>query len=177
MSILRKTYPQAVLKNLPIEKQDAIVDHTDGRNGMKPHSLPKTVAWLKSIGIKTNSHSLSDFRRWYLLREQMQADEDFSMQVVQTCRERGWIKTAEEERAAGQAFFNRLTLGRKDPKQWTQVQQINLSKEKMELEKEKLKLQTRKYRDKAEKGGEAVKKRKLSPDEKQRRIRQILGTE
>jgi hypothetical protein len=174
MSIPRKVHSQAVLRNLPIEKQDAIIEHIDGPGG---NSLVATAKWLQADGIMASPDMVGNFRRWYLLRQQFEGNAMSALEMAKECKDHGWIETEEEERAAAQIFFNRMAMEKKDPKLWSLMQRINLSKEKVELDKKRLELETKKYQDKAGKGGKAVKKRKLTPEEKQKRIRQILGTE
>jgi hypothetical protein len=174
MSIERKVHSHAVLKNLPIEKQAAIIEYTDGKGG---ESLVATAAWLQADGIPASAEMVGNFRSWYLLRKQFNANEEACLDMAEECVKRGWVKTAEEERAAAQIFFNRMAVEQQDPDMWSKMERINLSKEKVELEKKKLKLVSKKYKDKTATTKKVVKKRKLAPEEKQRRIRQILGTE
>ena len=176
MRLARKTRPEAVLKNLPREKQDAIIDYTDGRNGQKAHSLRATVEWLKPQGIFTSFCALGIFRRGYLMREQLMNDEAVALELIKTCKENGWIKTAEQERKAGQQFFNRLAIARQDPTMWVRLQQVHFSEEKVKLEKKKLRFEMKRREQAGEEGG-GQQEPLLTPEERQRRIRQILGTE
>ncbi len=177
MIIPRKISPNAVLKNLSDEKQAAIIEYMDGKTGKKGHTLAETVAWLQRSGIQTTITSLSRFRVWYLVRRKLDAHEVSTLEVVRECKRRGWIKTAEEERTAGQIFFNRMALDQQDPKLWGLMQRINLFTDKVVLDKKKMELESQKYKDTRGEITKVVKKPKLSPDEKQARIRQILGTE
>jgi hypothetical protein len=169
----RKISVKAVLKNLSKEKQAAIIDHTDGRNGQKAHGLRATVVWLRRRGIKTCYSSLQEFRRWYLLREELQGWEATTLQIIQVCKEKGWIKTAEEEQKAGQIFFNRMALAKKDARTWCLVQRVGL----VGLVKKKMKMEMRAKKEESAKKTEKVDDYELTADEKQARIRQILGTE
>ncbi len=83
------------------------------------------------------------------------------------CLERGWIKTAREERAAAQMFFNRLVLKKKDPKLWSMVERVNVSKDKVDLEERRLELEARKYKDKKPKP-KKVDESEMTADEKGR---------
>ena len=166
-----------MLRNLPREKQDAIIDYTDGRNGQKAHSLSATVEWLKPQGTITSLWALGKFRRGYLMREQLMNDEAVALELIKTCKENGWIKTAEQERKAGQQFFNRLAIARQDPTMWVRLQQAHFSEEKVKLEKKKLRLEMKKREEQAGEAGGGPQEPLLTPEERQRRIRQILGTE
>jgi hypothetical protein len=56
MSIERKIHSQSVLKNLPPEKQAAIIEYTDGPGG---NSLVATAAWLQRDGIPASAEMVS----------------------------------------------------------------------------------------------------------------------
>jgi hypothetical protein len=155
------------LKNLSAAKQAAIMEYIQGE---KRHSLVATSKWLKRQRIEATPAMLSQYRRWYLLQEKLKSSEEFALETTAEYKKRGWIKTLREERAVAQAIFNRIVLEEGDPKLWTMVERVNLLKDKVELD-------LRKYEDQKAETKKVVKKRKLSPDERQRRIRQILGTE
>jgi hypothetical protein len=170
----RKTDSRAVLKNLPAETQAEIIDYLQAPNG--GHSLGETVAWLKKRWrINASLEMVSQFRSWYLMREQLNTNEVVAVELAAECKARGWIKTAREERAAAQVFFNRIALERADAKLWSLTERINILKDRVELERKKLELQSKKYGD--ESGEKAGRKRKRTPEEKQQEIRRILGTE
>jgi hypothetical protein len=142
MSAAKKVYPQAVLKNLSKEKQAAIIEYCDGSDGVKGHSLQETVAWLRADGISTNAGSVSQWRSWYLLQRQMELNEAAVNEVVKTGREQGWLKSAEEEQLAGQAFFNRMAIEQQDLKSWFFMQRLNLQKEQLALDRDKVEILT-----------------------------------
>ena len=116
MSIAKKIRPEAVLKQLPQEKQQAIIDYCDGdpEHGLKSHSLDETVAWLRADGVSTSRRALSVWRSWYLLNAQLERNEQVALETVQQCKERGWIKSAADELEAGQIFFTRLAMQQAD---------------------------------------------------------------
>jgi hypothetical protein len=178
--VSRKKDPRGVLRNLPVDTQAAIIDYMDGRNGQEPHAAQATANWLESQGTTTTQQRLSDFRKWRLNRENLQEAESACMELLQSCREKGWLKTAEEEREMGQLLFNRLAISRQDATMWSEMQRVQATNDKAHVDKKKIELEEGKYNDEradAKKGKKAATQPALSPEERQRRIRQILGTE
>jgi hypothetical protein len=119
---------------------------------------------------------VSNFRRWFKMREKLWNDADFALELVEICKKNGWIRTARDERAAAQLFFNRSVLEEKDTKMWTLVEKVNLAGDKVALEEEKMAFVKQKYRDKKTKRdkkrlGPAV----VSDEEREAAIRQIYG--
>lgn len=171
MNVGRKIHSHSVLKNLSARKQAEIIAHTDGPGG---NSYVETAAWLQKDGIPATAEMISKFRDSYLLFQEFKASEEFALEMTRLCKESGWVKTAEEERAAAQMFFNRAVLKKRDPKMWSMVERVNLLKDKVELDRKRLKLEMK------ERKGKAAKNRKieesgLSAEEKEAAIRQIYG--
>ena len=142
----KKIYPQAVLKNLPERRQEEIVEflevasiqeqvkqtHKDGAKSetteftrMRPPTLLEAVQWLAKDGIVISTAALSQFRSWFLLRRQMQINEDSSLELAKT-ELANTGATDEQVQALGQRFFNRMALQQQDPKQWFLAQKITL---------------------------------------------------
>jgi hypothetical protein len=168
----RKVHSNSVLKNLPPLKQAEIMARleTVGETQMD------VARWLVKENIPASEKLVGNFRKWYSMREDLWEDEDFVREMLAICKERGWVKTAREERAAAQMFFNRLVLRRRDPRMWSVVERVNLVKDKVGIEEEKLELQKRRYDDK-----KAKKKKnlpgKMTDEEKEAAIREIYGME
>jgi hypothetical protein len=173
MKPFKKPYAHAVLKNLPEAKQQEIIDYANGTETSQPHKMIETVEWLKAAGIETSYTGLVNFRQWFMRCQQMLADEANSLQTVQLCKERGWIKTREEEEEAALIIFNRLTLDREDIRGWVLVQGVSLRRDRQELEERKFKLMQKRE----DKTKEVVQDVKMTPEEKEERIRQIMGLE
>src|ERR1700761_6018894 len=135
MSIPKKVRPEAVLRNLPEDRQRAIMEYmevarieevvkrkhadntTEEFTRLRPPTLSETIDWLRQDGIVTSSGALSGWRSWYLLNRQMAANEAAAEALVEQGKADGWIKTSDEEQACAQAFFNRLAMANQDPKQ------------------------------------------------------------
>jgi hypothetical protein len=139
----KQPYPQAVLKNLPKEKQDAIWDY---RFGKPRHTQLQTVQWLRDDGIQTSTGSLSYWERSYAVTRKMDDNQAVTEQLVERGKAEGWIKTAEEEQAIAQCFFTRLAAQDMDPKTWFLMQSLNLEKEKIALTAQKIEIERQKLR-------------------------------
>jgi hypothetical protein len=171
VDMTRKIHSNAVLLNLPAKTQTAIIAHIDEGN-----TYVETAKWLTAENkIKTTDTMVAKFYRFHLLRQRFKTSAELSLALAEECKERGWVKTIEEQRAAAQVFFNRMALDKQDLKLWSMVERVNIVKDKVELDRKKLELQTKKFREKS--GAKVVLKPNLTPEERQRRIRQILGTE
>jgi hypothetical protein len=133
--------PQAVVKNLPKEKQDAIWDY---RFGKPRHTQLQTVKWLRDDAIQTSSGALSYWERSYVVERKMDDNKAATDQMIARGKAEGWIKTAEEEQAIAQCFFNRLAAQGMDAKTWFLMQSINTDKEKVALAREKVEIDRQK---------------------------------
>ena len=133
--------PQAVIQNLPKEKQDAIWDY---RFGKRRHTQLQTVKWLRDDGITTSSGALSNWERSAVVTRQMDDNQAVTDQLVARGKAEGWIRTAEEEQAISQCFFNRLAAQAMDPKTWYLMQSVNLDREKIGLARERLLIERQK---------------------------------
>ena len=160
MSIPKKTRPEAVLKNLPRARQEAILDYLElarieelvkrtAKDGsiteqtrLRPPTLAETLEWLAKDGIVVSSGALSSWRSDFLLQRQMEANEAAALAVAQEGREQGWLKTAEEERAAGQAFFSRMAIAQQNPKMFVSVERLAIQKDQLAQDKQRLQIQT-----------------------------------
>ncbi len=171
MNPLRKVRPDAVLKNLPLEKQRSIIDYLDGTDTSKPHSLRRAVVWLKEDGIKTEDTSLGDFRRWFLLRQGLETSAASTKQIVEYCKKNGWIKTRQEEEAASLIFFNHDTVAQKNARLWAVVQGVSLRRDRLELDVRKLKL----LEQRDAQTNEVLNNTQMTTEQKETRIRQIMG--
>lgn len=193
MSIPRKTRPEAVLKNLAKARKDAIIEYmevarieeivkrtdkmgvTTETTRLRTPTFLETADWLAKDGIITSTSALSAWRSSYLLQLQMKANEAAALELVQEGKAQGWLETAEQEQAAAQIFFNRLAMSNQDPKQWAMVQKVEAAREQRKLDREKLELELQKYKDDRAKSKTVLEDKTLSPEEKQLRMREILG--
>jgi hypothetical protein len=166
--------PQSILRRLPLVRQTEIVARVeDGLNTIA------VAGELAKEGIPVSRQMLNDFCEWFLIREKLGRDGELALGLVQTCKENGWIKSARQERAAAQLFFNRSVLAKRDPEKWAMVEKINLAIDKQALEKEKVALLKRQLRGKDGKNKKNMKDgtgaTPVSDEEKEAAIRQIYG--
>jgi hypothetical protein len=169
---MRKPYRNSMLKNLDAEQQAAIMEYLMGMDGVEGHTYAQTVKWLAVQGIHTNRERLKHFRLWYALREKLQEVEAASMEMAKTCKENGWLKTAKEERDAAQVFFNRLAINGRDPKLWSIVERLAISRDKVILDEMKFDFEKKQ---KAGAKQEGVSGPPASAEEKEQVVKQILG--
>jgi hypothetical protein len=163
--------PRSILRHLSLKRQTEIVARLDDGE-----ALIDLARELTAEGIPTSGQMLSDFDRWFKLREKLWFDADFALELARECKRQGWIRTADEERAAAQVFFNRSVLTGKDPKVWSIVERVNIAKDKVELDREKMILMKREYRErKAKEKKVTAAVAPVSDEEKEAAIRQIYG--
>jgi hypothetical protein len=176
----RKVDPRSVLKFLKFEKQKILYDFLEGGDGVKGHTYEETIGWLKeTMGLEdVLASQLQDFRKWYSagLKVEEKLDRCFASakEVVEIGKRQGWIETVEEERKITQAFFNRFVLNEQDPKLWAIVEKVSLARDQMDIEKQKLNMEVEEHQA-ARKAKQPEEKPKLTPDEKRRRFKEIMG--
>jgi hypothetical protein len=167
----RKIHPTAQLKNLSRKRQREIVDYLDGTDGQAAHSLKNTAAWLESKGVKTAYRTVSRFRTWYLRRAKMEANQAAALDRVKADKKKGMFKTLAEEKEAGQIYFNHLAVDQDDVHMWVLMQRLALAKGQQELNARKIKL----LEESKAMTKEVVKNTEMTPEQKEERIRQIMG--
>ncbi|HEX4120711.1 MAG TPA: hypothetical protein VH619_08860 [Verrucomicrobiae bacterium] len=173
----RKPHARAVLKNLPKTLQAEVYEHLAGSEKMMGQGLQSTTNWLKDTkNINTNNTSLSTFRKWYGLRVRFNDTGELVKEMMEKCKKQGLIKTVEQERRVAQIFFNRLTIDKQDPELWALVENVNLDIDKSDRENQRVKMEKEEHK-LTLKTKKPVKKKEITADERQLRIRQILGTE
>jgi len=168
---LKKVRSDAVLKRLPEDKQEAILEY------WRTHPIKQTVKWLKEGNITTSTDALSQFRVWYLTRKKYEERETRILDRIQLYKERDPSLTNEILTKMGEFIFNEIAIDQEDVKTWSVAQQVQLKRESQAMDRKKLNLELRKYKDQKAKIKKINENTKWTPDEKQARIRQILGTE
>lgn len=200
----RKPHPFSVLKNLPDDDQAALFEflRSTGADG-KGKTLAEGVSWLFSNnGIRTNDSSLSDWRGWYEMRQEIgawNADVEELKKLLST-------DTAIDPNLIpkiGEAVFISRAAKAGDAKTFAAVASIiqrhkelennqTVHAAKMQLEDKKLKRKDRSL-DQAEKklaqaerklalleakvgqAKEAMENQQLTPEEKIARWKQVFG--
>lgn len=168
---LKKPRSHAKLKNLPEKRQRAILDY------LSRHDHAETLQWLAKSGIHVSDSTLRGWRAWYFQRKEFLEMETASLGLLLNYKERhpGLTKKAMDE--MGEFIFNAMALARRDVKTWSMAQNVQLKREHLAMERKKLELELQKYKDQVQASRQTVNDPEMSPEEKQERIRQILGTE
>jgi hypothetical protein len=176
--ITRKPRGNCLLKNLPAERQDEIFEYLDGSPDEKGHTYKECIAWLAEQNIRTGRTQLCNWRQWYIFRARLKWCEETAQRTVEA--NLGEDKLSDEELSRrGNRIFSLLALKTCDDKAWSRSQSLVIRKQRLAQIERKMELELRKFE--AELAKENQKKpsdaAKLSPDEVQTRIHQILGTE
>ena len=177
-TITRKPRGNCLLKNLPAELQDDIFEYLDGSADEKGHTYKQCIAWLQEKKIHTGRTQLCNWRQWYIFRRRLKWCEDTARMTVEA--NLGDDKLSDEELSRrGNRIFSLLALDTCDDKAWSRSQTLVQRNKRLAQIERKMELELRKFE--AELAKESQKKptdaAKLTPDEVQERIRQIMGTE
>ena len=165
---MRKPNSNAVLKTLPDERQATIAQYA------RDHSLEETVKWLIEDGLETSTGALSNFLSWYSLQQQLARNAS----TVETLLA-DYVKTdpklpPEKIQAMGQAFFSAMCLAQQDPDAWVLVQRLNLQRSALALDERRISLLEKKAAQ-SEATEKVLDDKKLSPEERALRIKEIYG--
>jgi hypothetical protein len=164
-----KVRSDAVLKRLPQDKQDSIMDY------WRTHAAKKTVQWLKEGGITTSIRALSLFRAWYLTRQKYEERETRILDRIRRYKKRDPRLTNELLTEMGEHLFNEIAIDQEDVKTWSVAQQVQLKRESQTVDRKKLALELRKYKSQTAKATDVVKDNDLTFEEKEAAMKQILG--
>lgn len=175
----RKPRPDSVLGTLPPDRQEQIADHA------RTHSLMDTVAWLKADGIRTSRTRLSVWLSSYSLQQAFRQAENSTNEFQDFLRAKfPEIDPAELDRRAA-LFFQAEAMKAGDAETYlsfaTARHKAAMDRAKLQQKERSLKLDERKLAlleqkaamaDAAEK---TLRDDRLTPAEKQTRMRQIFG--
>jgi aldehyde:ferredoxin oxidoreductase len=178
ISTTRKPRGNCLLKNLPSDRQDAIFEYLDGSPDEKGHTYAQCVAWLKEQKIETNKTQLCNWRQWYIFRLRLKWCEEAARMTLEA--NLGEEKISDEELSRrGNRIFSLLAVRTCDDKAWSRAQTLVQRNKRIGQIERKMEFELRRYEASAarEKEKQAEAKPKLTPDEVQERIRQIMGTE
>jgi hypothetical protein len=172
----KKVRSDAVMKNLPEERQAEILDHT------KTHKLSDTVEWLAKGGLTVSTCAVSNWRIWRVQKIMLDRRQERILNLLADYKKRYPKTTKQELNDMGEDFFNRLAIDQEDVKSWQMAQQVQLKRERQEQQqqlvdnaKKKVDLQVRKYEGEAKTGKKKDKKTKWTPKQKETEVKQILG--
>ncbi|MGP8200222.1 MAG: hypothetical protein ACLQU4_12050 [Limisphaerales bacterium] len=169
--IRRKPREGAILKNMAPARQQALWEYMEGDKDEKGHSYKECIAWLEQDGIHTNKPRLSLWRDWYYSGLSLQRSAEVALRWVAEDKAAGKITTLEEELEAGQRFFSRLAMLQEDNSGFARIMTATMRKKAVKVTEHKLKL----LQSREAKARKVIKSTKLTPDEKEARVKQILG--
>jgi hypothetical protein len=174
----RKPRGDCLLKNLPSDQQDAIFEYLDGSPDEKGHTYLQCVAWLAEQNIHTNRTQLCNWRQWYIFRLRLKWCEEAARMTL--AANLGEENLSDEELSRrGNRIFSLLAVRTCDDKAWSRAQSLVIRKQRIGQIERKMEFELRRYETSVarEKEKQAEAEPKLTPDEVQERIRQIMGTE
>ena len=127
----RKIDPRSKLRNLPPEKQEAIVKYA------KKNSVEATAKWLAKSGIKTCRSGVSRFLAWHRLNERFTRNNSIVQIFLDNLKSSRKDITPERLEMAGQMFFAAIALDQEDPVGWKRIQDLRIRRDAIELNREK----------------------------------------
>src|SRR5665213_3942763 len=169
----RKTHANSVLKGLAPDQQQDLFDYMEGVADQKGHSYKQCVAWLGDEGVKTSNSQLSRWRRWYRLRAFFQRCRETTAAIIEDDRAAGLEYTDEQIERKGNRTFNLLAIESFNDAAWARQQTLAVRRQAVVVVERKLAFEMEKYQNQRAKTKEVETEPKMTPDEKDERIRQI----
>jgi hypothetical protein len=176
-SVERKPRADSGLKALAPFLQQELFAYMEGVGKERGHTYKQCVAWLAIQGVATSKSQLSNWRYWYRLGLHFQRCEETANQVAENARKAGVELTDEQIEREGNRTFNLLAIGTCNAKAWARQQTLALRKQAVTATERKLEFEKQKYENHRAKTKKAEPEPEMTADEKQERIRQILGTD
>jgi hypothetical protein len=170
MNVLeRAPRSDSILRNLPEERQDEILGYCEA------HTQKETLEWLATEDISISRAALSDWRGWYLARKAYKEREARIMAFMAAYKERDPSLTKRALAEMGEFLFNTLAIEREDVKTWSAAQQVQIKRDDCKLRGKKMRLELRRYKDQAARARDAVSNPTLTPKQREKRVKEILG--
>lgn len=166
----RKTRPDSPLRNLPEDRQAAIIAMMEGPQNKSFAEIKKHLA---SDGLRVSENALSEFRSWYLLRRQFKEAEQSTDTLVELLKLDMPELSEEKLFRYGQLIFSQMALKTQDPAVWTETQKLNLKKEEQRLQERRIAILEKKAAQAD--AARDVATSKLTPEEKEQRMKSIFG--
>jgi hypothetical protein len=176
-SIDRKPRATAVLKGLAPDHQQDLFEYMEGVGDEKGHSYAKCLTWLAASGVKSSNSQLSNWRDWYWRRLRFQWCRELTVQMLEDDRIAGQKYTDEDIERKGNRTFNLLAIKTFDDKAWARHQTLAVRRQAVAAIERKLEFEIEKYQNQRAETKEVESDPKMTPEEKEERIRQIMGTE
>lgn len=186
---MKKSRSDAILKNLPEERQEQIIAWCQKANAKDESGklIPGTGglqyarAQLAADGISIGLHALSDFYSWWRLKQVFERANQKTQDFIELMRERFPDLAPARIQEFGQSYFTLEAAASGNAEEFRAMEKLRLEKEtaltKGKLESKKLELAERKVKLLEKKAAEAVKAvedSKLTESQKVERIREIF---
>jgi hypothetical protein len=173
----RKPRATCVLKSLPSNRQDALYEYMDGIGDEKGHTYAQCVECLMAEGIETNKTQLCNWRGWYIQRLRLQWCQETMEAMMEDDKLNGQKYSDEDIQRKGNRIFSLLAIKTCDDKAWSRTQSLVVRLQRMAQIERKMEFEMEKYDDQRAQEEKAESKTKMTPEEKQARINQIMGTD
>jgi hypothetical protein len=173
----RKPRATCVLKNLGPNLQEALFEYADGVGDENGHTYAQCVIWLKKQGVETNNTQLCNWRKWYIQRLRFRWCQETVELMIEDDLENGQKYSDDEIQRKGNRMFSLMAIRTCDDKAWSRAQSLVVRRQRLALIERKMEFELKKYDDQRAKAKAVESEPEMTADEKQERIRQILGTE
>jgi|GEM_PF-2947316 hypothetical protein len=177
ISAERKPRGDSSLKGLGPDHQHDLYFYMEGGGKERGHTYKDCVSWLALQGVETTKSKLSKWRSWYWMRLLFQDCGETTEAIVEDELKGGAMITDEQIERKGNRTFNLLAIKTRNDKMWARQQTLAVRKQAVTATERKVALEIKKYEDQCAKTKEVESDPELTADEKQERIRQILGTD
>lgn len=129
----RKTRPDAVLKNLPPDRQAEIAEMA------KKKSLRDACKQLAADGIQVSRTTLGKFLSWYSMTQQFESHEADATTFMEMVAANRPEVSQEQLFLYGQDFFSLLAMKAQNPKEWARIQKLRQKEQDLKFQREKFK--------------------------------------
>ena len=175
--ITRKPRATCLLKSLGPDTQEALFEYMDGVGDERGHTYKQCVAWLKAKGIETNKTQLCNWRDWYIMRLRLLWCHQTVEMMMEDDKEHGQKFSDEDIQRKGNRMFSLLAIKTCDNKAWSRAQSLVVRRQRMAQIERKMEFEIKKYEEQRAKNKELESKPKMTDEEKEARINEIMGTE
>jgi hypothetical protein len=165
------------LKELGPDLQQELYLYMEGVGKRPGHTDKQCVAWLAAREVAVCQSQLSSWRSWYWMRLLFQDCRETTDQMLEDDLKAGANYTDEQIERKGNRMFNLLAIRTRNDRMWARQQTLALRKQAVAAAERKLELEIKKFEIQRGKTKDVETEPELTADEKQERIRQILGTD
>jgi hypothetical protein len=173
----RKPRATCVLKSLPSNRQEALYEYMDGIGDEPGHTYAQCVVWLQEQGVTTSKTQLSNWRGWFIQRLRFRWCKETMEAMIEDDKANGPKYSDEEIQRKGNRIFSLLAIKTCDDKAWSRTQSLVVRLQRMAQIERKMEFEMEKYDNQRAKELKVESKPNMTPEEKEARINQIMGTE